>query len=364
MKPTEFKGIYASDSSMRIEFSYQAIRCRETIRGTPTKTRLGELHRKREQILYEIDMGTFDYAKHFPNSPRAFEFSTNKASLRTVAEAVDIWFKHNSANWSKSYYRSNTSKVKTHILPNWGHMRLIDFKPLHLKEWMAKVSSKLAPKTINHVRGILSGIFKEQVIDEVLATNPVEKTKPAARTRREVNPFNASEREKIISTLPDNAARHFYQFALLTGLRTGELLGLTWGDIDFDRQRIYVRHSIVNGKSATTKTASSNRTHELHPDAIPVLQLIKQYHPDQSATARVFLDPRTLTPWKYDGVPRERFWKPALKAANIPYRTQYTCRHTYASTMLTQGKDPTWLAKQMGHKDWGMIRMIYARWID
>ncbi len=44
-----------------------------------------------------------------------------------------------------------------------------------------------------------------------------------------------------------------------------------------------------------------------------------------------------------------------LKAANITYRTQYTCRHTYASTMLTKGKDPTWPAKQMGHNDWGMV---------
>lgn len=50
--------------------------------------------------------------------------------------------------------------------------------------------------------------------------------------------------------------------------------------------------------------------------------------------------------------------------AQVKYRRPHNCRHTYASTMLTAGKDPTWLAKQMGHKDWGMIRIDYARWIE
>lgn len=50
--------------------------------------------------------------------------------------------------------------------------------------------------------------------------------------------------------------------------------------------------------------------------------------------------------------------------AQVKYRRPHNSRHTYASTMLTAGKDPTWLAKQMGHNDLGMIRMVYARWID
>ena len=106
MKPTDYQGIYASESSMRIEFYYQTIRCRETIRGTPTKTRLQELARKREQINYEIDMGTFDYAAHFPNSARAFEFSNNKAAMRTVAEAVGIWFQRTQPQKLGSQYNS------------------------------------------------------------------------------------------------------------------------------------------------------------------------------------------------------------------------------------------------------------------
>lgn len=364
MSPTEYKGIYAGENSMRIEFTYQVIRCRETIRGKPTKTRLQELARKREQILYEIDIGTFDYATHFPSSPRAFEFSNNKAVLLTVEKAVNIWLRRNRQNWAYSTERGYNSMLTTYILPLWGRLRLSDFKAALFKDWSAQVSTTLSAKRINEVRSLLHSIFKEQVFDEVLDINPMTRTRPLVRKKEEVQPFNSQEREKILAALPDNSAKDFYEFAFWTGLRTGEQLGLTWQDVDFDRKRIYIRRSIVQGRAAGTKTASSARTHELHERALATLQKIADYHPRTDPAERVFLDPRNLTPWKNDGIPRERFWTPALKLAQVTYRRPYNCRHTYASTMLSNGSDPTWLAKQMGHKDWGMLRSIYARWID
>lgn len=362
MKPTEFKGVYAGEKSIRIEFMFQCVRCRETIRAIPNKTRLQEAARKRDQIQYEIDMGQFDYARHFPSSTNAIKFSTNKGQHITIKQAVDIWFNHRSKAWAKSTYRGYVSKVNTHILPNFGRMLVSDFKPSVYKSWAAKV--ELSPKSINEIRSILHGIFKELFNDEIIPSNPIEKCEPTPRRAKEVRPFNAEERAKILAALPDNSVRDFYTFAFWTGLRTGEQLGLCWQDIDFAKNRIYIRQSIVNGKHAGTKTVSSSRTHQLDPRALSVLQHIRQYHPRPLAHERIFLDPRTLLPWSYDGVPRERFWKPALTEAKVDYRCPYTCRHTYASTMLTAKEDPSWIAKQMGHKDWGMIRSIYARWMD
>ncbi|MGH9168431.1 MAG: site-specific integrase, partial [Acidimicrobiia bacterium] len=45
------------------------------------------------------------------------------------------------------------------------------------------------------------------------------------------------------------------------------------------------------------------------------------------------------------------------------YRYPYQTRHTYASLMLSAGEDPTYIAAQMGHRDWAMIRRVYARWM-
>lgn len=362
MKPTDFKGIYAGENSIRIEFMYQCVRCRETIRGTPTKTRLQEVARKREQILYEIDMGKFDYAEHFPSSKMALKFTNNKAAYIRISEAVDTWFHRNSKRWARSTYRGYNSKVNTHILPNFGKLRVADFKPSVFKDWAA--TTAVSAKTVNEVRSILHGILKELVYDEIIESNPIDKCPTAPKKKSEPEPFNAAEREAIINALPKGYARDFYIFAFWTGLRTGEQLGLQWQDIDFEKQRIYIRRSIVNGVLAGTKTDSSYRTHELSEQALEVLNRIQAVHPNLERDSPIFLDPRTLKPWKYDGIMRERFWIPALKQAQVKYRRPYNCRHTYASTLLTNGVDATWLAKQMGHKDWGMIRMIYARWID
>lgn len=362
MKPTEFKGIYASETSIRIDFMFNGERCRETIRGIPTKTRLKEAAIKRDLIHYEIDMGKFDYTSHFPNSPRALRHSTNKAAHITIRESVDIWFKHKSKNWARSTYRGYVSKVRTHVLPNFGNMTLAEFKPSMFKVWAA--SSKLSPKSVNEVRSILHGIFKEQFNDSIIESNPIEKCEPLARRKKRVTPFNPEQREAIINSIANPIARDFYIFAFSTGLRTGEQLGLRWQDVDFDKQRIYIRQSIVNGKLAGTKTENSDRTHHLDERALAVLKNIQFYHPNITPDERVFIDPNTMKAWKYDGVPRERHWKAALKIAGVPYQRPYTCRHTYASAMLTSGCDPSWLAKQMGHKDWGMIRTIYAQWID
>jgi len=82
-----------------------------------------------------------------------------------------------------------------------------------------------------------------------------------------------------------------------------------------------------------------------------------------SDSKRVFVDPRTMNEYKYADELRKYKWKPALERAGIQYRYPYQCRHTYASMMLSQGRNPMWVAKQLGHSDRGMIRRVYGGWL-
>nr|WP_309477333.1 tyrosine-type recombinase/integrase [Nitrosomonas supralitoralis] len=70
-----------------------------------------------------------------------------------------------------------------------------------------------------------------------------------------------------------------------------------------------------------------------------------------------------IQPWKSNQPIRKNVWILALKKAGIKYRNPYQTRHTFASTLLSRGKNPLWVAQQMGHKDWGQIIKIYGRWI-
>ena len=95
--------------------------------------------------------------------------------------------------------------------------------------------------------------------------------------------------------------------------------------------------------------------------ALEALTRQKQY--TYVAGREIFQDPRYNQRWLGDFPVRTNLWLPAIRRAKVMYRRPYQTRHTYASMMLTAGEDPMWVAQQMGHSDWGMIRKIYGKYI-
>ncbi|RUO72498.1 site-specific integrase [Pseudidiomarina sediminum] len=355
MKASQYPGISVGKHSIRMEFIFKGRRCRETVRVEPTPENLKLVKRKRDRVQMKIDFGEFDYASEFPESKLAFEFSDNKAALLTIAEMCEEWFKQSHKNWAYSTLKTNSGRMDNHILPNFGHIRVCDFKPSHFREWQRK--TKLNPKTANEVQSLLSQAFDYLLYDDILIRNPMKSVKRLKTEREEVEPFNNDERERILAALPQGYVRDFYEFAFWTGLRTGEQIGLRWENVDMERGVIFIRESIVKGRKAGTKTAGSNRTHELHPKALGVLNRLREY------TGYVFRDPKTHKRWGNDSIPRDRYWVPAVRISGVEYRKPYACRHTYASSLLSVGCNPLWVAQQLGHKDCAMIWKVYGRWI-
>ena len=135
----------------------------------------------------------------------------------------------------------------------------------------------------------------------------------------------------------------------------------SWQDVDLKQNRIYVKNACVRGHLKGTKTKSGLREVMLQPQAREALLNQQTYTVKQNEI--VFHDSRTNMPWKNDQPIRKTVWTPALKRAGIKYRNPYQTRHTFASTLLSRGENPLWVAQQMGHKDWGQIRKVYGRWI-
>jgi len=96
----------------------------------------------------------------------------------------------------------------------------------------------------------------------------------------------------------------------------------------------------------------------------PALESLKsQKAHTKMLKAEVFMNPRTNEAWSGDVPIRKYAWTPILERAGVRYRSPYHSRHTYACLMLTAGENPAWIARQMGHRDWGMIHKVYARWM-
>jgi integrase len=130
--------------------------------------------------------------------------------------------------------------------------------------------------------------------------------------------------------------------------------------VAFSSGELEVSSAMVRGITKTTKTKLSTRKVSLiAPAREALLDVLRGQDPSNE---RCFLSPATGDPWADDAEYR-RVWIKVLEKAGVRYRNPYQTRHTFASMMLMAGEPEMWVASQMGHADWSMVRKVYGKWI-
>ncbi|OSM06765.1 putative phage integrase [Magnetofaba australis IT-1] len=331
------------------------------MRLSPTKTNLHRAANIKAKIEEEIATGTFDYAKYFPNSSRVALFSKGpKPSNQRVGEALEDFLADKRRGCAVSTWKDYRSAIQNYLIPEFGALRLRDLTTAHIRQWLGGLT--ISNKRINNVLVPLRGMLKDAYVDGLIDRDPMDRIRNLPITREDPDPFAPDEQESILAALAGTAqARNLIQFAFWTGLRTSELLAVEWGDVDWKRGVVRIRRANVRGDVKTPKTRAGMRDVKLLAPAKEALKAQKAH--SFLAGGAIFLNPRSSKPWRDDTHIRQQVWEPALKRSGVRYRNLYQTRHTYASMMLSTGENPMWVAQQMGHADWGMIRKIYGRWI-
>ncbi|WP_098417810.1 site-specific integrase [Marinobacter sp. LV10MA510-1] len=186
------------------------------------------------------------------------------------------------------------------------------------------------------------------------------------------DPFTIEEAEKTIDYLYNkyNANEKIYatyiQFAFWTGMRTSEMLALTWKDIDWNRGVAMVSKTRTDGKlNLQTKTKTKTKTKKnrevlLNDRAQEALQEAKKL--TCQLGEEIFRSPRTGDAWLTDKPPRVVFTA-ALQALGMRHRRTYNTRHTYATQCLMAGMAPAFVANQLGHSIIVLLT-TYAKWLN
>ena len=145
----------------------------------------------------------------------------------------------------------------------------------------------------------------------------------------------------------------------LTGLRTGEVNGLQWDDIDFEAGVIRVVRTVSRDGDGDTKTDGSKRDIPMVP---PVrIALESQRQAALPGCVWVF---HTMHGHPVDAVNfTNRVWYPLLRHLGLKRRPPYQMRHTAASLMLASGENPEWVAKVLGHATTEMLFRVYSRFV-
>jgi integrase len=351
-----------SPVSNLIDFYYRGVRCKERLKLPPTVANTKFAANLKAQIQAEIARGTFDYGKYFPNSKRARMLSRTPGTAVSIERALAQGLAGMKSQIEHTTYRDYELAIDRVWVPKFGTLRLPELTRAALKEWVSEQTCGL--KRIRNLLLPMRGMYAQALEDELITTNPFigwspKKIEPP-KEDDDVDPFSQAEVTAILAACTGQI-RNLFQFAFWTGLRTSELIALRWEDVDLHNGMLSVRRAKVRKQIKAPKTKAGRRTVQLLQPAIDALQAQREH--TRLRGEEVFMNPRTGAPWLHDGPIRKTAWQPALIRAEVRYRYPYQTRHTFASTLLSAGENPVWVASMMGHKDWAMIIKVYGRWI-
>jgi integrase len=335
-----------SSRSIQIDFKWQGRRYRERLRLAPTPPNLKYAARLKATIEHEIATGQFDFAKHFPRSPRR---GLGGNLLSRILSDYVAGLERQLEPETVAEYRLDAEAFVRGV----GDCPVGQLTRAHIRDFINR--SALSKKRLDNILVPARGAFRQAVEDGILESNPladfrIRRVQKADASK--IDPFTPEEVAAIAAT--DLGA--LWSFWVWTGLRSGELIGLEWSDVEADRSSIGIRRAVRVGRTKSPKTKSGNRTVTLLPGARAALDRIAQ------GEGPVFRNPGTGRGW-YEDRALARAFRKACAAAGVRYRYPYQLRHTFASWALSAGENPAWVAKQMGHRDTLMVLRVYGRWI-
>ncbi|MDQ1341001.1 MAG: Integrase [Campylobacterota bacterium] len=248
-----------------------------------------------------------------------------------------------------------------HIQKQFGKKRLDQIKPSDLAVWQNRMLETLATKTVKTIRTVFNAVFDDAMKDEIIKRNPFTLIRsPTGEEMREKKPFSLEEIDLILSNAP-KSMKAFFAIGFFTGMRTGEIIGLRWSDIDYEENIIKVQRSRRQGIESLPKTKNSIRDVEILDTLKPFI-LEHQELSDDNKSGYVF-ETSFGRPFNTTDKISYWYWRPLLKELDIPYRNLYQMRHTFASMMISEGEDILWVSNMLGHKDSSMTLQKYARYI-
>lgn len=326
-----------------IRFSHQGKNYRKTLNLENSKA---NMRLAKNEIMPTLQLKLLNGELFEKTVPTIDEYSKKSFDIHSVTRKKT----------TQDDYRISYEK---HIKPYFGKRRIDSLKPSDISLWQNKLSSTLSPSRLKVVRAVLSTIINDALRDEIILRNPLAVVKSPKLAKPEILPFGIEDIYKILEN-SEGQFRNFYALAFFTGMRSGEMIGLKWSDVDFFKNEIYVRQAIKMGVLSTPKTLSSIRYVDIIDSLLPYLR--NQYQVTGSKGSYVFLNENGEHFYDIKRI-RNTHWKKVLKASGLKYRPIYHTRHSFATIMLENGEDILWVSNMLGHTDSTMTLSRYTRYI-
>ena len=298
-------------------------------------------------------------------------------SKTTVGEWLDTFYKSHIVNRVKISTRVNDESImKWHLKPYIGKVKLNELKGHKVQELYnqlqddGRVDGKggLNPKTIRNIHLTLHKALEQAVKDDLIIKNPLKSVTLPRMHKKEIEILTPEEQKKLVLECTKHPWGMIVLLTLYSGMRMGEVLGLTWDTVNFDENIIKINKQLgrlkdygVNPEAKTilslrneTKTSSSNRSICIAP---LIMKKLKEHKLRQEEGSKkwgdsyknldlvfcredgYYIDPATF----------RDYYLRTLKNAKIEHKTFHALRHTFATRALESGANIKVVSEILGH---------------
>ena len=254
---------------------------------------------------------------------------------------------------SKKFY---DNMVNTHLMPVFGDTPLRLISKESVQSFLhAKAKGDSSWKTVKHISTVFGSILEAAVRDEMLASNPVRRTRlPRRGPVDEKSPIEMETVKELIEKLAE-PSRSISSLLAMTGLRIGELLALRWQDIDLQQGLLSVNQTVYEGHFDEPKTKRSKRRIPLGPQCVEILAALKR---TEATPSTLVFSARNGSPLSRRNL-LNRQLKPTAKALRLSGVNWHWFRHAHATLLDSTGAPIGTTQALLGHSSSEITRETY-----
>ena len=312
-----------------------------------------EAIKKKNEALRELEQGTLA-----------------TGSQRKLGEYLEDWLENTHKSRLRLGTYINYQKLIKYIVADLGNVWLQKLTPQQVQAFYSKkLAEKLSSKVVHEIHGVLHLALKNAVRWELVSRNVCDLVTPPRIVSREVMPLSVDQARKLMKHIRGHRLEVLLTIAVVTGMRRGELLALRWSDIDFERSRLLILHSVdfiagygyVEGKP---KTAAGKRAIDLPAFLIEMLKQHRAQQAERREKAEGWEDRDLVFPNLSGGYLHPNHmgesFRGLLKDAGLPPMHFHDLRHSAATILLAQGVNIKVIQELLGHSDIAITLRVYG----